>query len=523
MVALRRGMTRRYAGGTPDVLPPGIPPDIAAALSGGPARPPAAPLAAFPTAALPVRAPVVAPAVAPVAAPAGPPPGTPADIMAALPSRPAVPPPGWNTGSLAEQEKAAQAALVARQLAAPVVGAPAMAASAAAPLLGALPQYGGLPKLATLPGEPTPLGPAPMTGPAAGAWAAGGGPNRVTSTLSPEGIIPGPGRGIVRVGAGGTTLVEPPPPPATAPPAGGPNISVGYKEIGNKQVVPVILPPPAPATSGFKPGPTGGRSIVPVTPEDRAAAVATPPSMTQQTANLIAGNPDLTKQLQDRKAASDIYRNPDMQAYLIKHPDALHAAETDSNFAKIAGTPEFQYFVQAALDNHAKVTTEGAVHPADENGPAINKPITDPATAAAVSRTMTEHGVNSAQALAANDPGRFTSDEFVRVFSQVPSARVDKLFGPLLSHYITPQEKVTLQYFGKLNDRYNALVADSQRMEAEDAELVKNNKPAKNTQEIKKRQDDITKAQDAIDKASAIISGAYQRPYYMDPQIYGGG
>jgi hypothetical protein len=287
-------------------------------------------------------------------------------------------------------------------------------------------------------------------------------------------------------------------------------------------MVPVILPPPAPAT-GFKPGPIGGKSVVPITPEDRAAAVAAPPSMTQQTANLIAGNPDLTKQLQDRKAASDVYRDPDMQAYLIKNPDALHAAETDPNFAKIAGIPEFRYFVQAALDNNAKVTTEGAVHPADENGPAINKPITDPATAAAVSRTMTEHGVNSAQALAANDPGRFTSDEFVRVFSQVPSARVDKLFGPLLSHYITPQEKITLQYVGGLNDRYNALVADSQRMEAEDAELVKNKKPAKNTQEIKERQSDIEKAQEAINKAVAIISGAYQRPYYTDQQLYGGG
>jgi hypothetical protein len=235
----------------------------------------------------------------------------------------------------------------------------------------------------------------------------------------------------------------------------------------------------------------------------RARDAASPPSAGAWLAHIFAGSQSDTG-VPDRAAAAQALGHPLAQQRLINDPNELAAAEKDP--VGYTQTPDFKAYMQNAQQTHAAASDpQGILHP----GGFIKVP-GDPVKVANVALTT---NTTLPQALASTETPQYTRDEFIKAMSGVTFDQAKLLFGGQLEHVQTPQEALTKDYLGGVQNTRNQAAATIQRLQAEDQARSKNNQKPQNAAEILKQQGIIDQA--ALDIARterAIIRATSPMP-----------
>lgn len=199
----------------------------------------------------------------------------------------------------------------------------------------------------------------------------------------------------------------------------------------------------------------------------RTQQAAAGPSLKDWMTNLFAGDAASTAALKDRANASQVLKDPVVQHNLINNPDMLTRAEQDPvKFATVAQQPDFR----ADLEKAAGVYKAVAANP--RATPDEHKVTADKATSANVHPDVAHVAVA---------PHKYTEDEFVNTFKNIPTATFMQLFGAQLQHVRTPQEKAATEFFDRMHGTYADANQRVKDMEAEDAALAKAGKPVKHS------------------------------------------
>jgi hypothetical protein len=241
--------------------------------------------------------------------------------------------------------------------------------------------------------------------------------------------------------------------------------------------------------------------------QQRIQNLTTGPSPVEKLVKGIFGTQGEWNALKAHDQAAKTLGHPSVQQYLMHNPDQLAAAENDRvAYANQVPTPDFQKQLQTALAAQAEVQQNPKIPPENHHE---------------VTNIMQTTGANSHQANASINPHAYTKEEFRKVFLGAPIQVVQSLF-PELSHYITPEEALEKDYFGKVYGDYQDAVAELERMGAHDQQLKDNHQQPEYSQrpyfgygksKYDQQQDKVNKLnQFFMDQAAARI-GVTAKPY----------
>jgi hypothetical protein len=169
-------------------------------------------------------------------------------------------------------------------------------------------------------------------------------------------------------------------------------------------------------------------------------------------------------ELQQREATAQVIGHPLAQKYLRENPAALAVAERDpATFAVDFGNT-LKAELQRAVTNNAATAANPKVATADEHKVTVDK--------------ANNTGVHPDVAHVAVAPHKYTEDEFVNTFKNIPTSTFMQLFGNQLGHVRTPQEKASTELFDRLHGAYADANAKVKKMAEEDAAAKDAGKPA---------------------------------------------
>lgn len=210
----------------------------------------------------------------------------------------------------------------------------------------------------------------------------------------------------------------PPAPPAPAP---DPNASPLHQMLSNLGQM-VAYPG---AALGM---PMGREQLAPTDPLGRLATPSTPAA---KLANFIGGNDATTAAQREHDTNAEFYSDPDVQKYLVAHPEFVNAAVSNpSSFAATLAP------VVAMAKNAPQATFNGKVH-------------SDPAGIAA---KAAQAGVPPETAAAFHESHQYSEDEFVKALSgKVSYDQAAKLWQ--MQHYLSPQQQVSGDYLSLLHNK----------------------------------------------------------------------
>ena len=176
--------------------------------------------------------------------------------------------------------------------------------------------------------------------------------------------------------------------------------------------------------------------------------------------NLFFGTRASTQAIADRDATANALNDELVQKYLVSNPDQLAIAERDPRGYAIDSTkPEFRQKMTQAVANHVEAAANPRV--SQDEHPQVVKDAID-------------KNITATQAHAAMAPDKYTKEEFVKIFSGIPTATFMEMFGRHLQHVETPQEKAAAEVMDRLHGDFLDKHKRVTDMEADIREANKN-------------------------------------------------
>jgi hypothetical protein len=241
---------------------------------------------------------------------------------------------------------------------------------------------------------------------------------------------------------------------------------------------------------------------------ERAKNLAVGPSPVEKLVRGVFGTQADWESIKNRDAAAKALGHPLVQQHLVNNPDHLTRAENDPY--GYVRSPEFSGVLQRTMQADAEVRNHPKVKPEEQQK---------------VAADMVNHNVTADQAAAAMNPRRYTRDEFIKTFENIPTDTFMQLFGAKLQHVPSSQEKAATEYIDRLHGEHleatkkvNQMLEADAKAEAEKKPRIYGREPLWGQSELAKAQAErATKLQILLD-ALASHAGIAQKQIQVPPK-----